>query len=335
MVELICCGAINWDINLFVERLPRMGEEVEVKMVRRVSGGTAANVSVASARILGPGRVALIGALGGDEIAERQLAILVEEGVETSGILRIPDEESGQAYITIGPEGENEIHTYFGANLRLTPERILDPERLGLIDEARAAVIMDPPLPTARILAELCRERGVMVIWDPGVYHRMGVEALKDTLMSVDYFILNRVEFEGLLGTCNPLEVGRRLNAVRRGIRVIIKRGGEGCALYDDGEVAELEALPLKELGMEVVNTVGCGDAFIGAFSAAKVEGLGDLEALRWGCAAGSYKATRMETRGGPTREKLMELLRAWALLRKSREECSIANSIKPFNQRP
>lgn len=316
MVDLICCGAINWDINLFVERLPRRGEEVEVKMIQRVSGGTAANVSVASARILGPGRVALIGALGRDEIAERQLTILRDEGVETSGVLRIPDEESGQAYITISPEGENEIHTYFGANLKLTPQSILDPEILGLVYKAKVAVIMDPPLPSAGLLAELCRERGIMVIWDPGVYYRVGVETLKDILRNVDYFILNQVEFEGLLGTSNPLEVGRQLNTIRRGIKVIIKRGGEGCALYDNEDVAEVEALPLKELGMKVVNTVGCGDAFIGAFSAAKVEGLGDLEALRWGCAAGSYKATRMETRGGPTRQKLMELLRAWDLLK-------------------
>ena len=42
MAELICLGAINWDINLFMERLPRHGEEVPVKEIQRVSGGTAA-----------------------------------------------------------------------------------------------------------------------------------------------------------------------------------------------------------------------------------------------------------------------------------------------------
>jgi ribokinase len=316
MVDLICCGAINWDISLFVERLPRRGEEVEVRSIQRVSGGTAANVAVASARILGPGRVAFIGALGGDEIAVRQLAILRDEGVETSGVLRVPGEESGQAYITIGPEGENEIHTFFGANLALAPERLLEPDRLRLIGEAKVAVIMDPPPPSARLLAELCAERGVTAVWDPGVYSGMGLGALRDTLRNVDYFTLNQVEFEGLLGTSDPLEVGRRLEAVKGGIRAIIKRGGEGAALYGDGEVIEVEALPLGTMGMRVVNTVGCGDAFIGAFAAAKVEGLGDREALRWGCAAGSYKATRMETRGGPTRRQLMELLRAWELLK-------------------
>ncbi len=50
MVDLVCCGAINWDINLFMERLPRTGEEVAVGELQRVSGGTAANVSVAATR---------------------------------------------------------------------------------------------------------------------------------------------------------------------------------------------------------------------------------------------------------------------------------------------
>ena len=96
-VDLICCGAINWDINLFMDRLPRTGEEVPVNEIQHVSGGTAANVAVAAARLLGPGRVAFIGALGEDPIAEQQIGILGEEGVDFSGVLIVPGEESGQA----------------------------------------------------------------------------------------------------------------------------------------------------------------------------------------------------------------------------------------------
>jgi len=36
MVDLICCGAINWDINFFMDRLPRTGEEVPVNEIQRV-----------------------------------------------------------------------------------------------------------------------------------------------------------------------------------------------------------------------------------------------------------------------------------------------------------
>jgi len=312
MVDLICCGAINWDINLFVERLPRTGEEVQVREIQRVSGGTAANVSVAAARILGPSRVAFIGALGGDGIAERQLAILGEEGVDASGVLRVADEESGQAYITIGAGGENEIHTYFGANLRLLPGSLSDPKRQRLIREAKVAVIMDPPLETAERLTELCRADGKTVVWDPGVYADLKLEALAPTIRNVDYFVLNHLEFENLLGSSDPGQVSAGLGSVKRGIKAIIKRGRDGCTLCGDGATVRVDAVPLDKLGLEVVNTVGCGDAFIGAFAAAKVEGIDDIEALRRGCAAGSFKATRKETRGGPTAKQLQEMLERW-----------------------
>ena len=316
MVDLVCCGAINWDINLFMDRLPRSGEEVPVLEVQRVSGGTAANVAVAAARILGPGRVSFVGALGGDDIAKRQLAILEEEGVDASGVLKVMDEESGQAYITIGANGENEIHTYFGANLRLTSRRLSDLQRLRIIREARVAVIMDPPLETAERLAEICKKNKITVICDPGVYAERGLDELAPTIRNVDYFILNHVEFENLLGTSDPRQVGARLGAVWRGVRAIVKHGPEGCTLCDGlGSIIHVSAVPLQKLGLQVVNTVGCGDAFIGAFAAAKVEGANDKEALRQGCAVGSFKATRKETRGGPTAEQLEEMLRRWETL--------------------
>ncbi len=64
MVDLFTCGAINWDINFFVDKLPCTDEEVRINKIQRVSDGTAANVSVAAARILGRDRVALIGSVG-------------------------------------------------------------------------------------------------------------------------------------------------------------------------------------------------------------------------------------------------------------------------------
>jgi ribokinase len=314
LADLVCCGAINWDINLFVERLPRAGEEVTVKEIQRVSGGTAANVAVAAARLLGPKRVAFIGALGKDEIADKQRAILWDEGVDDSGLLYIQG-ESGQAYISISSDGENEIHTFFGANLKLTGDCLSDPERLSLIRSAKIAVIMDPPIETGRCLAELCRGHGVTVIWDPGVYAGLGLDALMPTLRNVDYFILNSLEFENLLGTSDPQRVSAILADRIRGIKCIIKHGAEGCTLTQDsvGATIHIDAVPLAKLGLEVINTVGCGDAFIGAFASAKVGGLDDIEALRQGNAAGSFKATRKETRGGPTKEQLKGILRLWA----------------------
>ena len=317
MADLICCGAINWDINLFMERLPRTGEEVPVHEIQRVSGGTAANVSVAAARILGRNRVAFIGALGEDAIAEAQIKILEDEGVDPSGILLIPEEESGQAYISISADGANEIHTYFGANLRITGADMLDKERLELIKQAKVCVIMDPPIETAEKLAELCKKHDVKVIWDPGVYAEEGIDALLPTLKNVDYFILNHIEYENLLDTSDPKEVAEALTDRVPDIKAIIKHGAEGCILCEDegGTIIQMEAVPLPELGLKVINTVGCGDAFIGGFASALVEDKTHIEALRQASAAGSFKATRIETRGGPTKAELLKLIADWRSL--------------------
>ena len=313
MAELICLGAINWDINLFMERLPRHGEEVPVKEIQRVSGGTAANVSVAAARILGRDRVAFIGALGEDSIAEEQIRILVDEGVDPGGILLVPGEESGQAYISISDDGANEIHTYFGANLRITGDHISDKERLEIIKGAKVCVIMDPPIETAKRMADECRRHGVKVIWDPGVYAEEGLSALLPTPGNVDYFILNHIEYENLLGTSDPRTVLKELGRATEDLTCIIKHGADGCVLCeDDGTIIQMKAVPLANLGLKVVNTVGCGDAFIGGFAAGLINGLSHIDALRQASAAGSYKATRIETRGGPTREQLDQLLNLW-----------------------
>ena len=314
MIDLICCGAINWDINLFMDRLPKTGEEIPVNLIQRVSGGTAANVSVAAARLLGIDRVAFIGALGDDAIAKQQIKTLEEEGVDSRGIVLIPDDESGQAYITIGKSGENEIHTYFGANLKINSEHMLNRVRLSLIENAKVCVVMDPPLEAAKKLAEICMENGVRVIWDPGVYAEMGLEALLPILKNVDYFVLNHIEYKNLLGTSDPKKIAKTLSEKVDSIIPIIKHGSEGSILCEDegGTIIFMEAVPLERLGLKIINTVGCGDAFLGGFASALVEGKNHIDALRQASAAGSYKATRIETRGGPTREQLNKLIDDW-----------------------
>ncbi len=312
MVEVVSAGAINWDISLFVKRFPEAGEEVEVKEIRRVSGGTAANVAVAAAKLLGKGKVAFLGALGRDEIAEKQVKILEEWGVVTEGLELIGEVESGQAYIVIDEKGRNIIHTFFGANLKFKPENVKKDKVLKLINDCKVAVIMDPPLVTALELATQARERGKKVIWDPGVYVEKGIKELKSVIKKVNYFVLNHLEYRRLLNTSSVEEIMNKLSRINSEIKFIVKKGEKGASLTDSvtKETVHVEGLNLEKLGFKIVNTVGCGDAFIGAFAAAKTLDLSDEEALKWGCAAGAFKATKKETRGSPTLKELKKFLK-------------------------
>src|SRR5215471_9008350 len=118
--ELLVTGALNWDVNLFVKKLPLRGEEVVVERIERVPGGKGGNLSVAAARILGPGRVALLACVGKDVVGRNQVDILRRDGVETGAIQELDGVESGQAFITVGEDGQNVVETHFGANAGLT-----------------------------------------------------------------------------------------------------------------------------------------------------------------------------------------------------------------------
>jgi len=307
MVSLVVCGAINWDISCFVERLPVSGEKVIIKQITRVSGGTGGNVAVASARILGAKKVALIGALGKDDIARQQIAALEDEGVITAGVHQIVGEESGQAYIMIDQTGENVIANHMGANARLGLGHLNKTQVKQQLQECRGIVLTDPPLEVAEELINLAKRRGVPVLWDPGILVYQDREKLQALTRKAEVLFLNETETSALLGTEELNLSLQRLQKLGFGNHTVLKLGAQGAVMLEpaSGTVIEVPALPLKKLGLNVVNTVGCGDVFAGVFAAYHVMGANLQESLIMASAAGGLKATRPETRGSPDRANL------------------------------
>lgn len=307
MAKLVVCGAINRDITCFVQHLPAPGEEVTVKDIERVFGGTGANVAVAAARILGPEEVALIGALGEDDIARQQVVALAAEGVITEGIAYLPDKESGQAYILVDEQGQNIIASCVGANAGLRPEHLTGPAVQRLFQECQGLVLTDPPLDVVSQLIASAKERGIPVLWDPGILVGQRWETLQSFARRVDILFLNEAEATALLGTAESNVSLQHLREAGFGNYIVLKRGGQGAALLAPGAgtVLRVPALPLKGLGLSVVNTVGCGDVFVGVFAAYHMLGASLQKSLIMASVAAGFNATRPETRGSPGRAVL------------------------------
>jgi len=309
MVSAVVVGAINWDITMFVDKLPHRGEEVVVRQITHAPGGKAGNAAVALARLLGANRAAIIGALGNDWVATEHIKIFNEEGVDISGLKHNASINSGQAYIIVDKTGENEIHTYFGANATILPEDLDAEPRRKLIENTDLLCIMDPPFETSLKLATEVKRRGKVVAWDPGIKSRLGFEVASSILPYIDYFVANESEV-GLLTQAKDRDTAvGKLTSVNSKLKIIMKLGAKGVIMRVGKDQLVSPGLDTQALGLKVVNTVGCGDAFIGAFAAALTEGRSDAEALRWANCAAGLKATRAETRGSPDRGTLMEYL--------------------------
>ncbi|HEV8386846.1 MAG TPA: PfkB family carbohydrate kinase [Nitrososphaera sp.] len=305
MPRLLVSGAINWDTTLFVDNLPSPGEEVKVIKVVSVPGGKGANAAVAAARILGKNEVGMIGMVGADEIGDRQLTILKEEGVDASCLSRHKDLPSGQAYVVVDSRGENMILTHRAANMAVTQESIHGKNVATTVETSSMVMIIDPPLEVAIELAILANNHGKTLLLSPAMLVIHGFSALELLLRKADYLILNEHEAMSLAGVANGRTACEKLSASLGGKRVITTLGRDGCLICHEGKNMAIPAMDHSLFGLNVASTVGAGDTFEGAFSAFKLKRLADPEAIFLANVAAALKITKEQTRGSPTYEEV------------------------------
>jgi ribokinase len=303
MAKVLICGAINWDTTLFVERLPNAGQEIPVMRVASEPGGKGANTAVAAAKILGNNSVATIGMLGVDDIADRQLRILQDQGVDTTLILESDKLLSGQAYVIVDKNGENMILTYQAANFAFTADFVESSKVLSAIEESSMVIVIDPPLDVAAALIVNSKGRGKTVIWAPALLTNYGFSVLEQYIRDVDYLILNQQEAKSLTSIHDGIQACTNISNTITG-KVVVTLGHEGCMLCSGGKGKKIPPLHLSLSGLNVASTAGAGDTLVGVFGAFKVKGLEDARALYLSNIAAALKTTREETRASPTYEE-------------------------------
>jgi len=307
--NVVVSGAINWDYNLFVERFPEPGEEVPVLRFEQVPGGKGANASVSAAFFSGDGTVSFLGALGDDDIGDRQIALLKESGVDTSAVKRVAGIPSGQAYITIENGGQNTISTVFGANAELQPEDMVESPCRQLITNADCVAVVDPPLPALNMIVSLVKPGNTKVVWDLASLSQRPIDELAEALAGVDFLVMNEVEAKLLAGSQDPALVRKRAAEFNPDISVVVKLGPRGCRYYSSHQGMFIPGIPLEAFGLDVVNTTGAGDAFMGGFVAELAESGDIAAALAQGSAAGAAKVTMAQTRFTGNQDELCRLV--------------------------
>ena len=218
-------------------------------------------------------------AIGDDAFGHDALALWQQEGVTADAVRA--SAATMVAPIFVEPSGENRIVVVPGALAELSRAHVdAFADRIAAADIC--VVQLEIPLDTALYALEVARHAGVRTILNPAP---APAEPIAPT---VDYVTPNETEASTVSGVRGAL---------------VLTLGDLGAQLGEE----RVPALPAT-----VVDTTGAGDAFTAAFAVALAEGLSDLDAVRWGCAAGAHMVEHPGVVPGlPTRAELEARLAA------------------------
>jgi ribokinase len=279
-------GSLNTDISLSVPHLPGPGETVLALSGATVgAGGKGANQAVAAARLGAVTR--LVGCRGDDDFGGRLWAAVTAEGVDASGVRAVPGVASGLALITVDPGGENAIAVAAGAN-----EQVGETEVTSAFATPCDVLVLSAEVPAAALAGAL-REgaaRGVTTLLNlapvpPGAQSLLACHP--------DWLVVNSQEAGALAGepatgAAGARDVAAALAGGDGARHVVITLGADGAVLAGpEGATA------VPGFTVDAVDSVGAGDAFVGALAVALAAGAEPAVAVRAACAAGAAAATR------------------------------------------
>jgi ribokinase len=301
MSDVFVLGSINQDFVLKVERRPEPGETVTNAELSTHNGGKGANQAAAAA-LLGAS-VTMLGRVGDDEFGEPLVQALREKGIDTSLVERASGTSTGAAFITVTPDGENAITVAPGANRSLSPGDV--EAAAEAIGDARVFVAqMEVPVQTVLRAVEVVAEEGTRAL----VNLAPTFEVPRDLLEKLDPLVVNEHEAAFLLGrevegVKGALSAAPEL--LSSGPRSAVITIGEDGAVLADGE--SVEHLPAPEV--EVVDTTGAGDAFVGALATQIARGASLGEAVAYAVRAGAAAVTKEGAQGALPTPEVVEAL--------------------------
>jgi len=266
-------------------------------------GGALANVAVAAARA--GGEVALAGAAGDDDWGAWLRDRLERDGVDLRFFELMPDEQTPIAFAAFD-EQKDASFQICGDAVEVAVASV-EPRLEEAIEAASALVYGSTTLATQRERAvtlrarELALERGARVCFDPNIRpnrwggdHRPAAEFSRELIPGSFLVRTNREEAVAITEREDPREAAAAIAELGAELAVVTL-GEEGAVIRG---ACEAEA-PAVEV--EVVSTLGAGDAFMGTLVAG-------LAARGWDPAAASDAL-------GPALEAAAEACTRWAAL--------------------
>jgi len=272
VARIAVVGSYGVGLTFGSERVPERGETLIGTLFRTDDGGKGSNQAVGAARL--GAEVSLLTAVGRDEFGDRAFELWAREGVDASAVVRSA-EPTMTAAILVEASGDNRIVIVPGALSSLTPEHV--DGFAGRMAQADVLLVqLEIPVETALHALAVARQAGVRTILNPAP------APAKPITPVADYLVPNESEAPAVEDAEGTL---------------VVTLGEQGARIRDD----LVSAFPAR-----AADTTGAGDAFCAAFAVALAEQGSDLDAVRWGCAAGAHMVEHPGVIPGlPTRAEL------------------------------
>lgn len=240
----------------------------DVPSFTRVAGGAPANVIGAVTKLGIPSK--MLTKLGDDPFGDYIIDVLNDAGIDTSNIERDQEGETALAFVSLAADGNRDFKFYRknSADLRYSaddiPEDILDD--CGMIHFCSVDLVESPMKEAHKKLIDMAIEKGVKVSFDPNLRFSLwdDLDALKKTVNDfIPYADIVKISDEELEFITGKTDIKDAVPGILDGRTkyVIYTKGADGAEIYTKDGMAEAPGYSI-----EVRDTTGAGDSFIGAF---------------------------------------------------------------------
>lgn len=277
---------------------------VDVPYFKPAPGGAPANVAVAAAKL--GAKSAFIGKVGDDIFGHHLADVFAKEGVNIQG-MRYDKLACTTMNIHAKPDEKSIEYMFYrkpGADTRLQVDE-LDMEILKNAEVLHfdSLNLTDEPTRSATFKAiEIARENGALISFDVNYREpvwptkELAIEEIKSMIPQADIVKLNEDEIVLLFGDENHEIIAEHILSGKPKI-CLFSLGANGSSVYS--KLGNSYAPALK---VDVVDTIGCGDAFTAGFltkflnfkEQKKLYDLNDLEqSLIYANAVGAFTAQK------------------------------------------
>jgi sugar/nucleoside kinase (ribokinase family) len=309
--QVVGIGSCGIDYFAIVPRLLGPDEKINADRLEIHAGGVTGNNLTQVARL--GASAGWLGLIGDDESGRLITKAFAEDGLDLSGIETIEGEQSSFTWIPVDAQGERCIYMFPNINGRLSPAQV----RNRFASHIKAAKHFHTeasqlPLPPILEGMRVARETGVRVIFDldvaPSYFSQANLGSADDlvfALKMVDVLKPCKAAAREITGETDYEKIAKKLLALGPKV-VAVTMGSDGSLIASEGKMEHVPAFHVN-----VVDTTGAGDAFMGGLSYALLQNWEPRQVGLFANACAAICCTRVGARAMGRRADIVGLIQS------------------------